>query len=74
MHIDLNAENRAKVLEACGKTGMSAPQIVNLFLSAVEITELTQLVTVKSTIPNGQHPADVPRVMRKKVRIMIGGD
>jgi len=74
MHVDLNPKNRVKILEACGQLNMSANQVANLYFDAVEVTELVYLITAKSTLPNGSHPKEVPRVLKKRIRIQIGGD
>lgn len=72
MHVDLSPANKIKILEAAGKLNMSPNRAANLFLDAVELSELVQLIAVKSTLPSSVHPPDVPRVMRRKTRIVIG--
>ena len=73
MHIDLTSENRAKVLEACGKLSMSANQVVNLYLAAADLTEVTQIVTVTVHVPAGPAGAGIPRQLKKKITMVIGG-
>ncbi len=73
MHIDLTSENRAKVLDACGKLRMSANQVVNLYLAAADLTEVTQIVTVAVRVPPGAENAGVPRTLKKKITMVIGG-
>jgi hypothetical protein len=73
MHIDLSAENRTKVLDACGKLGMSANQVVNLYLAAADLTEVTQIVNVSINIRPGQTAVEIPKTLKKKITMVIGG-
>jgi hypothetical protein len=73
MHVDLTSENRIKVLEACGKLGMSANQVVNLYLAAADLTEVTQIVTVTVSVPAGPTGSGIPRQLKKKITMVIGG-
>ncbi len=47
LHVNLNRENKAKLLTISGKLDRSVGDTVNLLLGAIEEAEIIQTVTVK---------------------------
>jgi hypothetical protein len=61
MHVQLSPENRDKVVQASGVSGVSVNRLVNLLIEAVDMMEVATVLRVRVQIPEATPPKKIYR-------------